>query len=99
MSSSDCGTRSTPSRETTVVVDVERLTVEVPSIGLDTPFALDSATQRRFLDGLDDIGITLGYEADIARYETSERTAASLDRKRSPGRDLGTIRRGCGRGR
>jgi len=55
--------------ETTVVVDVERLTVEVPSIGLDTSFALDAATQRRFLDGLDDIGITLGYEADIARYE------------------------------
>ena len=69
MSSSDCGTRSTPTRETTVVVDVERLTVEVPSIGLDTSFALDSATQRRFLDGLDDIGITLGYEADISRYE------------------------------
>ena len=60
--------------ETTVVVDVERLLVEVPSIGLDTPFALDSATQRRFLDGLDDIGITLGYETDIARYE-GERAA------------------------
>jgi 3-isopropylmalate/(R)-2-methylmalate dehydratase small subunit len=61
---------------TTVVVDVERLTVEVPGIGLDVPFALDSATQRRFLDGLDDIGITLGYEDDIARYE--DRRAAWL---------------------
>jgi 3-isopropylmalate/(R)-2-methylmalate dehydratase small subunit len=54
---------------TTVVVDVERLMVEVPGIGLDVPFPLDSATQSRFLDGLDDIGITLGFEADIARYE------------------------------
>jgi 3-isopropylmalate/(R)-2-methylmalate dehydratase small subunit len=54
---------------TTIVVDVERLAIEVPGIGLDAPFALDPATQRRFLDGLDDIGITLGFEADIARYE------------------------------
>jgi 3-isopropylmalate/(R)-2-methylmalate dehydratase small subunit len=61
---------------TTVVVDVERLAVEVPGIGLDIPFALDAATQRRFLDGLDDIGITLGFEADIARYE-NERTVWS----------------------
>jgi 3-isopropylmalate/(R)-2-methylmalate dehydratase small subunit len=54
---------------TTIVVDVERLAVEVPGSGLDVPFALDSATQRRFLEGLDDIGITMGYAADIARYE------------------------------
>jgi 3-isopropylmalate/(R)-2-methylmalate dehydratase small subunit len=54
---------------TTVVVDVERLAVEVPGIGLDVPFALDSATQRRFLDGLDDIGITMTYEAAITDFE------------------------------
>jgi 3-isopropylmalate/(R)-2-methylmalate dehydratase small subunit len=54
---------------TTVVVDVERLSVEVPGIGLDVPFALDSATQRRFLDGLDDIGITMTYEAAITDFE------------------------------
>jgi 3-isopropylmalate/(R)-2-methylmalate dehydratase small subunit len=54
---------------TTVVVDVERLAVEVPGIGLDVPFALDSATQRRFLDGLDDIGITMTYESAITDFE------------------------------
>ena len=52
---------------TTVVVDVERLTVEVPGIGLDVPFDFDATTQRRFLDGLDDIGITMTYEADDHR--------------------------------
>jgi 3-isopropylmalate/(R)-2-methylmalate dehydratase small subunit len=55
---------------TTVVVDVERLAVEVPGIGLDVPFALDSATQRRFLDGLDDIGITMTSEAAITDFES-----------------------------
>jgi 3-isopropylmalate/(R)-2-methylmalate dehydratase small subunit len=52
-----------------IVVDVERLVVEAPSIGLVAPFPLDTSTQRRFLDGLDDIGITLGHENDIASYE------------------------------
>ena len=52
-----------------IVVDVERLVVEAPSIGLVAPFPLDASTQRRFLDGLDDIGITLGHENDIASYE------------------------------
>ncbi len=54
---------------TTVVVDVERLTVEVPGIGLDVPFDFDATTQRRFLDGLDDIGITMTYEAAITDFE------------------------------
>ena len=56
---------------TTVVVDVERLVVEVPGIGLDVGFALDASTQHRFLDGLDDIGITLASEATITAYETT----------------------------
>jgi 3-isopropylmalate/(R)-2-methylmalate dehydratase small subunit len=55
----------------TVVVDVERLVVEAPSIGLVVPFELDPATQRRFLEGLDDIGITLGHADDIAAYEAN----------------------------
>ncbi len=57
--------------DTTIVVDVERLAVEVPSIGLDSPFELDPATQQRFLEGLDDIGITLGHEGEITAYEAT----------------------------
>jgi 3-isopropylmalate/(R)-2-methylmalate dehydratase small subunit len=55
----------------TIVVDVERLVVEAPSIGLVASFPLDQSTRHRFLDGLDDIGITLGHEDDIASYEAT----------------------------
>ena len=53
-----------------VTVDVERLTVSAPAIGLET-FPLDHATQQRFLEGLDDIGITLRYADDITAFESS----------------------------
>ena len=62
--------------DTTIVVDVERLAVEAPSIGLDSPLALDPATQQRFLEGLDDIGITLRSADAIGAYE--EQRAAWL---------------------
>ncbi len=52
-----------------IVVDVERLVVEVPSLGIVEAFPLDATTQHRFLNGLDDIGITLGYEAEIEAFE------------------------------
>jgi 3-isopropylmalate/(R)-2-methylmalate dehydratase small subunit len=54
-----------------VVIDVERLVVEVPALGLVESFPLDPAIQHRFLEGLDDIGITLSHEAEIERYETA----------------------------
>jgi 3-isopropylmalate/(R)-2-methylmalate dehydratase small subunit len=50
---------------------MERLTVEAPAIGLVAPFAMDGATQHRFLEGLDDIGITLAVEDDITAYEAA----------------------------
>ena len=52
-----------------ITIDVARLTVEAPAIGLETSFPLDSGTQERFLEGLDDIGLTLRHEADIATFE------------------------------
>ena len=53
-----------------IVVDVERLVVEVPSLGIVESFPLDEPTQRRFLHGLDDIAITLTHEDEIAAYES-----------------------------
>ncbi|HEY1280148.1 MAG TPA: 3-isopropylmalate dehydratase small subunit [Acidimicrobiales bacterium] len=53
-----------------IVVDVERLVVEVPSLGIVEPFPLDAPTQHRFLEGLDDIGITLTHEGEITAYES-----------------------------
>lgn len=54
-----------------ITIDVERLTVEAPAIGLETTFPLDSAVQERFLQGLDDIGLTLRHESDIDAYEAT----------------------------
>jgi 3-isopropylmalate/(R)-2-methylmalate dehydratase small subunit len=52
-----------------VVVDVDRRTLSAPAAGIETGFPLDDATRERFLEGLDDIGITLTHEADISAFE------------------------------
>jgi 3-isopropylmalate/(R)-2-methylmalate dehydratase small subunit len=52
-----------------VVVDMERRVVEVPSLGLTESFPMDASTQNRFLEGLDDIGITLTHADSVAAYE------------------------------
>ena len=56
-----------PSLELTI--DIERLMVEAPSAGIVAAFPLDAFTQHRLVEGLDDIGLTLRYEADISAYE------------------------------
>ncbi|CAB4363434.1 MAG: 3-isopropylmalate dehydratase small subunit [Actinobacteria bacterium] len=52
-----------------ITIDVERLTVEVPSAGISATFPLDPQTRHRFLNGLDDIGITLSHAAAIDTFE------------------------------
>jgi 3-isopropylmalate/(R)-2-methylmalate dehydratase small subunit len=52
-----------------VTVDVERLVVAVPALGIEAPFPLDPFTQHRLLEGLDDIGLTLRHVDDITAYE------------------------------
>lgn len=56
---------------TEITVDVERLQVEVPSAGLTAKFAMDASTQERFLNGLDDVGITLTHEGAITSFEAA----------------------------
>ena len=58
-----------PSLELTI--DVERRTLEAPALGLSVGFPLDDSVQHRFLEGLDDIGLTLLQVDRIASYETS----------------------------
>ena len=55
--------------QTQIVVDVERLQVEVAAAGFVEPFPMEPATQHRFLNGLDDVGITLTHATDIDDYE------------------------------
>ena len=57
--------------QTQITVDVERLLVEVPTIGLEEPFPLDAANQERYLNGLDDVGITLRHADEIDAFEAS----------------------------
>ena len=57
-------------RGSEVTVDLERQTIVAPD-GREVPFEIDAATRHRLLRGLDDIGITLGHEAEIEAYEAS----------------------------
>jgi 3-isopropylmalate/(R)-2-methylmalate dehydratase small subunit len=57
-----------------ITIDMERLTVSVPKLGIQESFPLEASTQHRFLEGLDDIGITLNNESDITRYEAQRQS-------------------------
>ena len=52
-----------------VTVDLEAC--EVRAGDLVAPFQIDDYTRWRLLEGLDDIGITLSHEDDIAAYEAT----------------------------
>ena len=54
---------------TEIVIDVEQRRVAVPALGIDEPFPLDDFTQYRFLNGLDDIGLTLRFGDEITAFE------------------------------
>ena len=57
-----------------LTVDVERLQLSCPALGIETSFPLDASTQERFLNGLDDIGISLRHVDKIDGHE-AERPA------------------------
>ncbi len=52
-----------------LVVDVDRRTLAAPAIGLEVDFPLEDSVRERFLEGLDDIGITLRTEEAISSFE------------------------------
>ncbi len=56
---------------TSIVVDMERLRVEVPAAGINEAFPMDPPTQHRFLEGLDDIGLTMAHAAAIDQFEAA----------------------------
>lgn len=56
---------------TTVVVDVERRTVELPAADIACQFPMDESTRERYLHGLDDVAITLTYATDVDAYEAA----------------------------
>ena len=60
----------------TVEVTVDLEAREVRAGDLVAPFDIDDYTRWRLLEGLDDIGITLSHEDDIATYEASRHSWA-----------------------
>ena len=54
-----------------ITIDLHRFTVEIPSAGITEKFDMDSETQQRFINGLDDISITLADADAITKFEAS----------------------------
>jgi 3-isopropylmalate/(R)-2-methylmalate dehydratase small subunit len=57
-----------------LTIDVERRTLSAPAADIECSFPLDDATRERFLEGLDDIGITLRDGAAIDAFESTRPT-------------------------
>jgi 3-isopropylmalate/(R)-2-methylmalate dehydratase small subunit len=62
-----------------LVVDVERLSVEVPDTGWHRAFVLDPMTRERLLEGWDDIGISLRRADAITSYEATSVAPSLVD--------------------
>ena len=54
-----------------ITIDLHRFTVEIPSAGITETFEMDVETQQRFINGLDDISITLADADAISKFEAS----------------------------
>jgi 3-isopropylmalate/(R)-2-methylmalate dehydratase small subunit len=52
-----------------ITVDVERRVVSAPAVGIEAPFPMDDFTRHRFLEGLDDIGLTLRHTDEVTAHE------------------------------
>ena len=59
---------------TEITVDMENLKIEVPARGIVASFPMDAPTQHRFINGLDDIGITMTHESEITSFEAKRPT-------------------------
>jgi 3-isopropylmalate/(R)-2-methylmalate dehydratase small subunit len=57
-----------------ITIDVAALTLEAPDVGISCSFPLESSTRERFLEGLNDIGISLRHTAEIDEYEATRPT-------------------------
>lgn len=57
-----------------LTVDVERRTLEVPALDIEVDFDLSDSVQHRFLNGLDDIGLTMQEGATIGAFEATRPT-------------------------
>jgi 3-isopropylmalate/(R)-2-methylmalate dehydratase small subunit len=54
---------------TEIVVDLQERSIQAAA--LTAPFEIDDYTRWRLLEGLDDVGITLSHEDDVAAFEAT----------------------------
>jgi len=54
-----------------VTIDVRKKTIHVPQLDIIVEFPLDDSIQHRFLEGLDEIDLTLQHEKSITEYEST----------------------------
>ncbi len=54
-----------------ITVDVQRRTLEVPALDIEVGFELSDSVQHRFLNGLDDIGLTMQQGDSIDAFEAT----------------------------
>ena len=52
-----------------LTIDVERRTLEAPALDIEVDFELSDSVQHRFLNGLDDIGLTMQQGDSIDAFE------------------------------
>ena len=57
-----------------LIIDIDSRTVGCLATGIEDQFALDDFTRMRFLEGLDDIGLTLRNADAITTYEASRKS-------------------------
>jgi 3-isopropylmalate/(R)-2-methylmalate dehydratase small subunit len=57
-----------------ITIDVERLTVEAPAAGLESTFDLDPSTKERFIQGHDDIDLSMRHATKIDSHEADRPT-------------------------
>ena len=62
------------SGEVQIEIDVQARRVRTADGTVDAPFELDDFTQWRLLEGLDDIGLTLRHEDEIAAHESGRQS-------------------------
>ncbi|MGH9513997.1 MAG: 3-isopropylmalate dehydratase small subunit [Terriglobales bacterium] len=60
-----------------LTVDLEKLTVK-DELGWSAAFQIEESTRHRLLHGLDDIGLTLEHEGQIAAYEAEHPLPAKM---------------------
>lgn len=63
--------QSAVEKDPTLEITIDLLSLRILAPGFEASFPMDDFTKNRFIEGLDDVGLTLRYSSDIAEFERS----------------------------